>query len=109
MAWWDTKYSGAAWQTFSAGKQPAWMNYMTNVNKALGNFAVQENEMFMTFNRRYQYDPADGIFDMTTYIDPTKFNYIFAQTSLDAMNLWVQIGCDITARRKMSGKLMPTV
>ena len=29
------------------------VNYMTNVNKTYGNFAIQDNEMFMTLNRRY--------------------------------------------------------
>jgi hypothetical protein len=43
----------------------------------------------------------------STYIDPEKWNYIFADTSLNAMNFWVQIGCDIKARRTMSAKMMP--
>ena len=45
--------------------------------------------------------------DLTTYIDPSKFNHIFAQTNLDAQNFWVQISVDIEARRKMSSKVMP--
>jgi len=94
----------------SAGKQPAWLNYMTNVNQTRGNFAVADNEMFMTLNRRYEMDGATGqIKDLTTYIDPIKFNHIFAQTSRDAQNFWAQIGVDITARRKMSAKIMPNL
>jgi len=46
---------------------------------------------------------------MTTYIDPSKFNHIFADTRLDAQNFWTQIKVDITARRKMSAKLMPNL
>ena len=77
----------------SAGKQPAWMNYMTNVNRTYGNFAIQDNEMFMTLNRRYEMQrDSNGqvgkIADMTTYIDPSKFNFIFAETALDAQNFW---------------------
>ena len=49
----------------------------------------------MTLNRRYERNiKANGkpeIKDLTTYIDPSKFNHIFAQTSLDAMNFWTQI------------------
>jgi hypothetical protein len=112
-AWWSTNYdTGAAkWTQTSAGKVPAWMNYMTNTNKTYGNFAQIDNQMFMTNNRRYV--PATDAFidiaDLTTYIDPSKFNFIFAQTELDAQNYWMQYGFDITVRRKMSGKIMPAL
>ena len=112
MAWWSTEQGAGSdeWAQLSAGKQPAWINYMTNVNVVRGNFAIQSNEMFMTLNRRYEYDEsAVAIKDLTTYIDPVKYNNIFAQTSLDAQNFWVQIAVDITARRKMSAKIMPNL
>lgn len=110
MAWWSTKWDGSKWAQKSAGKQPAWINYMTNVNRTHGNFAIEENEMFMTLNRRYETgeDYAE-ILDLTTYIDPSKFNFIFAETSLDSQNFWTQIAVDITARRKMSAKVMPNL
>lgn len=112
MAWWTSKIeTDDTVTTKSAGKQPAWINYMTNVNQTRGNFAIQHNEMFMTLNRRYNNDGSTtpSITDMTTYIDPTKFNFIFAQTALDAQNFWMQIAVDITARRKMSAKVMPNL
>jgi len=98
----------------SAGKVPAWINYMTNVNRCYGNFADENKEMFMTLNRRYEIDVLDesgviGIKDLTTYIDPVKFNQIFADTNLDAQNFWVQIGAKVTARRKMSAKVIPNL
>lgn len=94
----------------SAGKQPAWLNYMTNVNQVRGNFAIADNEMFMTLNRRYEQDATTGfIKDLTTYIDPAKYNYIFAETARDAQNYWAQIAVNITARRKMSAKIMPNL
>lgn len=108
MAWWDTKYDGTKWLQKSAGKQPAWLNYMTNVNQVRGNFAIKENEMFMTLNRRYERG-AGGIEDLTTYIDPSKYNFIFAETALDAQNFWTQIAVDMTVRRKMSARLMPNL
>ena len=49
------------------------------------------------------------IHDLTTYIDPAKYNYIFADTSIDAMNFWVQIKYDITARRLISAKQIPNL
>lgn len=111
MAWWTSRSNdGILWTEVSTGKQPAWINYMTAVNKVLGNFAIQSNEGFMVFQRQYEWDPAVlGIVDMTTYIDPVKYNHIFAQTSLDAQNLWVQMSVDIECRRLMSAKLMPNL
>lgn len=108
-AWWDTTHNTVAWIQNSAGKQPAWLNYMTDYNETKGNFAIQGNEMFMTLNRRYEYDETTGIIDLTTYIDPSKYNFIFAETSPDAMNFWVQVGMEIEARRVMSAKIMPNL
>lgn len=113
MAFWDTLVGDPGEQepalTFrSAGKQPAWINYQTNFNRAYGNFADNDKEMFMTLNRRYEVNPeTKRIKDLTTYIDPSKFNYAFAQTELDAQNFWVHIGVDADVRRKMSAKIMP--
>lgn len=114
MAWWDVYHDQTtdAWITRSAGKQPAWTHLMTNINKTYGNFAIQDNEMFMTLNRQYQHNVEDGHFnidDLTTYIDPVKYNNIFAQTELDAQNFWMQISIDITARKKMSAKQIPNL
>ena len=73
MAWWNTHYDlgSGKWITRSAGKQPAWLNYMTNVNKTYGNFAIENNEMFMTLNRRYEMimeEPELTTDDLTTHI-----------------------------------------
>ena len=82
-AWWDTEYDyvGNKWKQNSAGKQPAWINYMTSINEVRGNFAIETNEMFMTLNRKYKFNNLgySNIDDMTTYIDPSKFNSIFAE------------------------------
>lgn len=114
MAWWDTRLSVTGqYIKRSAGKQPAWVNYMTNVNVTRGNFAFKNKEMFMTLNRRYEPkwlgNQRVEIKDLTTYIDPTKYNNIFAETRLDAQNFWVQIASNITARRKMSAKIIPNL
>nr|WAE43744.1 MAG: major capsid protein [Microviridae sp.] len=110
MAYWDsTCGASGVVTTFSAGLQPAWINYMTNVNQTYGNFAIPNNEMFMTLNRRYSQATGGRISDLTTYIDPSHYNFIFAQTSLDAMNFWTQIAVNLTVRRKMSAKIMPNL
>ncbi|WVR22137.1 MAG: major capsid protein [Malazfec virus 5] len=112
MAFWETTLTAgnpAASRVYrTAGKQPAWINYMTAYNKVYGGFAEQDNQMFMVLNRRYEANKTTKrIADLTTYIDPQKYNHIFAYTKRDAQNFWVQIGVNITARRKMSAKIMP--
>ncbi|AXH73657.1 MAG: major capsid protein [Microviridae sp.] len=114
LLWSDTEIAAnLTMKQFSLGKQPAWINYMTSVNKTFGSFAEPENSMFMTLNRRYDKAEVAGqggkLKDGTTYIDPTKFNNIFAETALSAQNFWVQIACGITARRKMSAKIIPNL
>lgn len=118
MAWWDTGIANDRTVTFkSAGKQPAWINYMTDYNKVYGNFAIESDQAFMVLLRRYEAEAVGmpdtqtvpRIKDLTTYIDPVKYNHIFAYTRRDAQNFWVQIKVDITARRKMSAKVMPNL
>ena len=81
---------------------------MTNINRAYGNFRTNEN--FMILSRQYEMDDETGnIADMTTYIDPTLYNGIFADQSFNAQNFWVQIGVEIEARRIMSAKIIPNL
>ena len=103
-----TVFNGDNFKQKFIGKQPAWINYMTNINKAYGNFTTNEN--FMILSRQYEYDEATrGIKDLTTYIDPTLYNGIFADQSFNAQNFWVQIGVEIEARRVMSAKIIPNL
>lgn len=95
-------------KSLSIGKQPAWIDYMTNYNRTFGNFALRDNEAFMCLNRFYEYN-GDGTGDYTSYIDPTKYNYIFADTELSAMNFWIQIGVNIECRRAISAKVIPNI
>lgn len=110
LAWWSTTGDTGVWTKKFVGKTVAWIDYMTEVNRCYGNFAIQNNQMFMTFNRRYEYDSVTkSILDNTTYIDPVKFNQIFAETALDAQNFWIQVSVDIFARQKMSQRVMPNL
>lgn len=88
----------------SIGKQPAWIQYMTNVNKTYGNFALIENEGWMCLNRIF-----DSIDTYTTYIQPHLYNNIFADTDLTAQNFWVQIAFNYKPRRVMSAKVIPNI
>ena len=67
-------------------------------------------------NRNYELETTGGstptkitIGDLSTYIDPVRFNYIFADTSLEAMNFWIQTKFDIKARRLISAKQIPNL
>lgn len=109
-AWWtDYLSDGPLLVRTAAGKTVAWINYMTNVNRTFGNFAPGMPESFMVLNRNYSMDNTGQIEDLTTYIDPVKFNYIFADTNLDAMNFWVQTKFDIKVRRLISAKQIPNL
>lgn len=89
------------------GKQPAWIDYMTNINKSYGNFRTNEN--FMILSRQYEVDNVGKLQNLTTYIDPSLYNGIFADQSFNAQNFWVQLGVDIKARRLMSAKIIPNL
>lgn len=94
----------------AVGKTVAWINYMTNYNKTFGNFAAGESESFMCLNRNYEYDTVNNeVGDLTTYIDPSKHNEIFADTNIDAMNFWLQTACNIQVRRCISAKQIPNL
>ena len=110
-AWWTDhiKTNGGPLVKTAAGKTVAWINYMTNVNRTFGNFAPGMPESFMVLNRNYSMNNQGQIEDLTTYIDPVKFNYIFADTNLDAMNFWVQTKFDIKVRRLISAKQIPNL
>ena len=88
----------------SIGKQPAWIEYMTNINRTYGNFALIENEGWMCLNRIF--GEADSY---TTYIFPHLYNNIFADTDVTAQNFWVQIAFNIKPRRVMSAKVIPNI
>lgn len=88
----------------SIGKQPAWIEYMTNVNRTYGNFALVENEGWMCLNRVF-----DSIDSYTTYVFPHLYNNIFADTSITSQNFWVQIAFNMKPRRVMSAKVIPNI
>lgn len=104
-------FNGTDIKEFSVGKQPAWLDYMTNYNKTYGNFAANNSESFMVLNRVYEtkWEGNNPTINSSTYIDPQAYNYVFADTDLRSMNFWVQLGFDIEARIVMSAKVMPTL
>lgn len=93
----------------SLGKQPSWIEYTTDVNETYGEFAAGMPLAFMCLNRVYEENSNHTIGNASTYIDPTIYNNIFAESRLSSQNFWVQVAFDVTARRVMSAKQIPNL
>lgn len=93
----------------SLGKQPSWIEYTTDVNETYGEFAAGMPLAFMCLNRVYEEGINGTITNASTYIDPTIYNSIFAESRLSSQNFWVQVAFDVTARRVMSAKQIPNL
>ena len=93
----------------SLGKQPSWIEYTTDVNETYGEFAAGMPLAFMCLNRVYEENSDHTIRNASTYIDPTIYNNIFAESRLSSQNFWVQVAFDVTARRVMSAKQIPNL
>lgn len=93
----------------SLGKQPSWIEYTTDVNETYGEFAAGMPLAFMCLNRVYEEGESGSIKNPSTYIDPTIYNSIFAESRLSSQNFWVQVAFDVTARRVMSAKQIPNL
>lgn len=103
----ENKMHGLAKRELAIGKQPAWLDYMTNFNKTFADFAAGEQESYMVLNRIYNVDDNGHITNATTYINPKDYTYIFATNTETNRDFWVQIGCGVTARRVMSAAQIP--
>nr|DAW60745.1 MAG TPA: Major capsid protein [Microviridae sp.] len=107
---WSTEFSeNYKCEYQSLGKQPSWIEYTTDVNETYGEFAAGMPLAFMCLNRVYEGDGASTIENASTYIDPTIYNGIFAESRLSSQNFWVQVAFDVTARRVMSAKQIPNL
>lgn len=103
----ENKMHGLAKPSLAIGKQPAWLDYMTNFNKTFADFAAGEQESYMVLNRIYNVDNDGNITNATTYINPKDYTYIFATNTETNRDFWVQIGCGVTSRRVMSAAQIP--
>ena len=110
MAAWNTEVTGQEETVYqSLGKQPSWIEYTTDVNETYGEFAAGMSLAFMCLNRVYEENEDGTIDNASTYIDPTMYNSIFAESRLSSQNFWVQVAFDVTARRVMSAKQIPNL
>lgn len=110
IAAWSTEATENYKQEYqSLGKQPSWIEYTTDVNETYGEFAAGMPLSFMCLNRVYEENKDGTINNASTYIDPTIYNSIFAESRLSSQNFWVQVAFDVTARRVMSAKQIPNL
>lgn len=110
MAAWNTELDDNYNCIYSSlGKQPSWIEYTTDVNETYGEFAAGMPLAFMCLNRVYEENSDQTIGNASTYIDPTIYNNIFAESRLSSQNFWVQVAFDVTARRVMSAKQIPNL
>ena len=110
MAAWNTELDDEYKPVYSSlGKQPSWIEYTTDVNETYGEFAAGMPLAFMCLNRVYEEEEDGTIGNASTYIDPTIYNSIFAESRLSSQNFWVQVAFDVTARRVMSAKQIPNL
>ncbi len=105
--------NGKVVERLSMGKTLAWANWMTDIDECYGDFADENAAKFMVLDRNYQITDANGNLqapsDITTYIDPAKFNYAFNYAAIDAQNFWCEINFDLKVRRLMSAKQIPNL
>lgn len=107
---WSTELTENYKETYqSLGKQPSWIEYTTDVNETYGEFAAGMPLAFMCLNRIYEEEINGAISNPSTYIDPTIYNNIFAESRLSSQNFWIQVAFDVTARRVMSAKQIPNL
>lgn len=99
---------------YSVGRQPAYTELMTKVNELHGEFASDQSHGDVGLStlvlQRTFYSPEDDILNpvyFTSYIDPSMFNYAFADASLSAQNFWVQLKVDCVVKRAISKAVMP--
>lgn len=101
-------------RTISIGKQPAWINYMTAVNRIRGTLCTTEKSWVLArdFNVRdakggnYGAGPVDLV-DPTAYIMPNHWNTPFALTNLTSQNFLVQFYIRHTSRSTVLKRLLP--
>lgn len=111
-AWWTGNTEANKKERKVIGKQPAWMNWRTDYDEAYGDFAQNAERAYMILQRNYQMTGSiedTRIGDMTTYIDPSKYNYAFAYNELDAQNFWLQVQFDVKARRLITAREIPNL
>lgn len=92
----------------SVGKQPAWIEYMTEVNTVKGTFCDTENSWVLT--RNMSSDPSQSPLKSTAisaYIHPGEWQQPFAVQSATQQNFLVQFYINARVRSTVLKRLRP--
>lgn len=103
--------------TTSVGKQVAWLEEMTDVNRNFGEFDWNGLYNYWVLNRRYsllgqhttalpsvQFQPV-----VTQYINPLEYQYPFVMQTIADPNWFLQVGLRIKAVRPIGKRYMPNL
>lgn len=95
----------------SVGKQPAWIEYMTAVNKIRGSFCSTERSWVLARNMRVEgalpsASPVEATVS-SAYIDPGDWNQPFADQSATAQNFYAQFYIRDRVRSTVLKRLRP--
>mgnify|MGYP000782372867 FL=1 len=95
----------------SVGKQPAWIEYMTAVNKIRGSFCSTEKSWVLARDMRSS-DTATTVGPTgntvhSAYIDPSDWNQPFADQSATAHNFYAQFYIRDRVRSTVLKRLRP--
>ena len=96
----------------SVGKQPAWLEYMTAVNKVRGTFCTSEKSWVLARDMRADTDPDASLSPaentvFSAYIDPADWNQPFADQSPTAQNFYAQFYLRHRVRSTVLKRLRP--
>lgn len=96
----------------SVGKQPAWVEYMTAVNKVRGSFCTTEKSWVLARDMRGDTNPSAEVSPtkntvFSAYIDPSDWNQPFADQSLTAQNFYAQFYLRHRVRSTVLKRLRP--
>lgn len=96
----------------SVGKQPAWIEYMTAVNKIRGSFCSTERSWVLARDMRAGRNPDATTSPAinttyTAYIDPADWNQPFADQSPTAQNFYAQFYIRDRVRSTVLKRLRP--
>lgn len=99
---------------FTVGKQVAWLDLMTDVNRSFGEFAQGGMYETWTLKRRFWRKPIISEFvenstiNITRYADPMDFQYPFVMQTIEDPNFMLQVGFDVRAVRPIIKQVMPS-
>lgn len=94
----------------AVGYQPAWTEYMSDVNQIKGDFS--RSLRYWTLSRSFNFtNPSNflDVYNYSSYVFPDLYNYCFSDSSRYSENFLVQIGFDVKVKRSISKQVMPTL